>query len=1017
MQMRMAPGQRVFAVAVSLLASLAGPSGPARAEFTFEVVKSFGAPDSSPNPLVVGPDGAFYGTTLFGGSSGKGLVFRLDLDGNLIRLHSFAGSDGAHPLGAMVVGNGGVLYGGTQDGGGEGMGTLFRVDTAGTFTALHSFSSAEGRPQALAVARDGTLYGSTFRTIFRFDNGGTFTSLAPLNGVYWPLVPRSDGSLIGVNGSTAIRIDPTGHVTELGNIHGTFASPLVAGSDGSVYGVTISGGKAGAGTAFRIDGDGNVTTLHDFDFSEGNPQTLPVIGSDGALYGGTGYSQGTGSPAGSWGVFYRVDAAGNFSIVHAFDGTGIIDSAWEPLVLGSDGAIYGTTTGFLFRLDPAGAFSKLNSLSGIANSGSLIVGSDGATYGTTRSGGRSNIGSVLRLDSAGYVATLYSFGAPNDGSSPASALTLGGDGALYGTTTFGGPSNLGTIFRIDGAGGFASLRAFEGADGALGSTAEWWNQTEFFYASSLVAGPDGVLGTTPGGGDGGGTVFQIDGTGDFHLLHSFSGPEGPPRPSLLLNGGGVVYGTTLYGGSTGFGTIFRIDSAGTFTPIHSFPGMYGTSRYLDLISAGDTVYGATAWNGVSSVFQIVPAAIFSELESEAAPVGFHPPLVVGSNGVVYGITPSTVFGIDSAGSFNQLYSFAKDYPRDSVLTGSALLARGPDGAVYGATPGYFCSDFGAPCFCSDLGGPCFTGGGSFLKIDASGVLSLLPELPLSLSSAGLLTREGTLYQLASNSIHRIDAAGNSTLVHTLDPELVGEPSSDLVQGNDCAIYGTTRSGGLNGGGAVYRVYEVGHLCQQIDFAPLEERHFGEKPFHLGASAASGLPVSFTAGGSCTVSGNQVTLTGGGLCTLTASQSGDANYQPAPEVSQSFNVLFDFSGFLRPVLDPPAVNRVKAGQTVPIRFALGVDASRDILAEGSPSVRAVPCDATAPVHNIEGVITGRSSLLLHARKSDRYTYLWKTDKHWAGTCQEFTLELIDGTVHQASFSFRSPPRFGWRDERD
>jgi hypothetical protein len=86
-----------------------------------------------------------------------------------------------------------------------------------------------------------------------------------------------------------------------------------------------------------------------------------------------------------------------------------------------------------------------------------------------------------------------------------------------------------------------------------------------------------------------------------------------------------------------------------------------------------------------------------------------------------------------------------------------------------------------------------------------------------------------------------------------------------------------------------------------------------------------------------------------------------------------------------------------------------------VADGSPSVRPVPCDATAPVNDIAAVVTRRSSSLRYAPKRDRYTVLWKTDKNWAGTCQELALELIDGSVHRATFRFE-PLRRGRRGER-
>jgi hypothetical protein len=82
---------------------------------------------------------------------------------------------------------------------------------------------------------------------------------------------------------------------------------------------------------------------------------------------------------------------------------------------------------------------------------------------------------------------------------------------------------------------------------------------------------------------------------------------------------------------------------------------------------------------------------------------------------------------------------------------------------------------------------------------------------------------------------------------------------------------------------------LAQLCQTIAFAPAMNRTFGASDFSVSATASSGLAVSFTASGSCTVSGVTVHLTGAGSCTLTASQPGDANYNPAPDVSQTFAI--------------------------------------------------------------------------------------------------------------------------------
>jgi hypothetical protein len=77
--------------------------------------------------------------------------------------------------------------------------------------------------------------------------------------------------------------------------------------------------------------------------------------------------------------------------------------------------------------------------------------------------------------------------------------------------------------------------------------------------------------------------------------------------------------------------------------------------------------------------------------------------------------------------------------------------------------------------------------------------------------------------------------------------------------------------------------------QTISFAPLPNKTVGDAPFALSATASSGLPVTFTASGKCSVNGNLVTLIGAGSCAITAHQTGDSQYNAAADVARSFQI--------------------------------------------------------------------------------------------------------------------------------
>ncbi|HEX9823689.1 MAG TPA: CocE/NonD family hydrolase [Actinomycetota bacterium] len=118
---------------------------------------------------------------------------------------------------------------------------------------------------------------------------------------------------------------------------------------------------------------------------------------------------------------------------------------------------------------------------------------------------------------------------------------------------------------------------------------------------------------------------------------------------------------------------------------------------------------------------------------------------------------------------------------------------------------------------------------------------------------------------------------------------------------------------------------------------------------------------------------------------------------------SYSVAYLFEGFFRPVENPPVLNRVSAGKSIPLKFSLGGNAGLGILAEGSPRSSEIACDPGAPDSEVESTTTSKSGLT-YDKKSDQYTYVWKTAKSWTNTCRRFVLELTDGSTHTALFRF-------------
>jgi len=91
--------------------------------------------------LIRDAAGNLYGTTVSGGSSLVGVVFKLDATSNETVLHHFTGgADGAGPYADLIMDTAGNLYGATVSGGSSLAGVIFKLDTTGNETALYSFT-------------------------------------------------------------------------------------------------------------------------------------------------------------------------------------------------------------------------------------------------------------------------------------------------------------------------------------------------------------------------------------------------------------------------------------------------------------------------------------------------------------------------------------------------------------------------------------------------------------------------------------------------------------------------------------------------------------------------------------------------------------------------------------------------------------------------------------------------------------------------------------------------------------
>ena len=110
----------------------------------------------------------------------------------------------------------------------------------------------------------------------------------------------------------------------------------------------------------------------------------------------------------------------------------------------------------------------------------------------------------------------------------------------------------------------------------------------------------------------------------------------------------------------------------------------------------------------------------------------------------------------------------------------------------------------------------------------------------------------------------------------------------------------------------------------------------------------------------------------------------------------------FTGFFRPVYNLPAVNTMSAGRAVPVIFSVQGSTGGPVVQSGSPTSVEVTCSASASERSVTTTVDASASRLVAL--GTVYTYIWKTNASWAGTCRKLVVTLVDGSSHEAVFRF-------------
>jgi uncharacterized repeat protein (TIGR03803 family) len=396
---------------------------------------------------------------------------------------------------------------------------------------------------------------------------------------------------------------------------------------------------------------------------------------------------------------------------------------------------------------------------------------------------------------AQVFTTLVNFNGPN-GSKVEAPVVQGLDGELYGTTFYGGSSNVyGEVFKVSPQGVLTILYTF-----CYQVTCAWGDGP---FSSVLQTRNGNLFGTTYVGGPSGyGSIFKISPALTGTDLANFNNTNGAnPEGGLIEGIDGNFYGLAIQGGlknvncffNSGCGTAFKVTPTGTLSAFYSFCSQPtctdGLSPSGSLLQTSDGNFYGTAFGGGS----------------------------YNGGGCLAGDGCGTIFKITSGGTFSTLHTFLGT---DGGNPYTVALIQATDGDLYGTTYG------GGPnSGCNDGNEGC----GTIFKITRAGVFTSLYSFCAKANCAdgsepfaGLIqASDGNFYGTTYNggaynygTVFRLTPQGKLTTIHTFCAETGcpdGEyPSAALFQSTDGKLYGTTYQGGTGqgfgiGGGTVFRM--------------------------------------------------------------------------------------------------------------------------------------------------------------------------------------------------------------------
>jgi uncharacterized repeat protein (TIGR03803 family) len=384
-------------------------------------------------------------------------------------------ADGSDPLSNLISDANSNLYGTTAAGGNVGgtcpsfgCGTVFEISKSGVETILYKFlgiPDGDGPSGSLVQDSNGNLYGTTVA-------GGSNGGVCPSDGC---------GTVFELVKTGATYTEKVVYAFAGGAGGASPTSGLVRDASGNLYGTTpgenvpdCASSALGCGLVFKVTSTGTEEVLYHFKGKGdgANPAASVVLDMQGNLYGTTSFGGRFGGICTSYGcgTVFKLTPTGKEGVLYRFRGLADGRDPIGSMLLDPKGNLYGTTwtggdsknikcdiqadgCGVVFKWTPNGGMSVLYTFTGYSADGQhplagLVLDKQGNLFGTTSEGGPSNDGTVFKVTPTGMETVLHNFSGGADGFSPRANLFLGANGNIYGTTLYGGAFGAGTLFKI-----------------------------------------------------------------------------------------------------------------------------------------------------------------------------------------------------------------------------------------------------------------------------------------------------------------------------------------------------------------------------------------------------------------------------------------------------------------------------------------------------------------------------------------------------------------------------------------